>query len=206
MLVVTRSPVGTCSTNAPSGAITEIQPEIRVATQTLPEASTASEFEHLVAAEARDRFAALAAIDHVTRPDRARRRQIEGPQPRGRRFRDIDRVFIRRQSDAVGRQHAEYAFDDLPGARLDVIERTDIHVAGATLAEIGEPETAVPVEHQIVRALQRVLAAFVEHGFDLAGRKIDALDRAADIFMRLGAPGISVPREGIQLKPPLLQI
>src|SRR5450631_69850 len=30
---VTRSPVGTCSTMAPSGAITEIQPEIRVATQ-----------------------------------------------------------------------------------------------------------------------------------------------------------------------------
>src|SRR3954465_8405824 len=43
MLVVTRSPVGTCSTMAPSGAITEMQPEISVATQTLPDASTASE-------------------------------------------------------------------------------------------------------------------------------------------------------------------
>src|SRR4030095_4075936 len=43
MLVVTRSPVGTCSTIAPSGAITEMQPEISVATQTLPFASTASE-------------------------------------------------------------------------------------------------------------------------------------------------------------------
>src|SRR5665648_394714 len=42
MLVVTRSPVGTCSTMLPSGAITEMQPEIRVATQTLPQASTAS--------------------------------------------------------------------------------------------------------------------------------------------------------------------
>src|SRR6266850_6920842 len=44
MLVVTRSPVGTCSTIEPSGAITEMQPEIKVATQTLPDASTASEF------------------------------------------------------------------------------------------------------------------------------------------------------------------
>src|SRR3954468_10016158 len=43
MLVVTRSPVGTCSTRVPSGAITEMQPETRVATQTLPFASTASE-------------------------------------------------------------------------------------------------------------------------------------------------------------------
>ena len=32
MLVVTRSPVGTCSTRVPSGAITEMQPEISVAT------------------------------------------------------------------------------------------------------------------------------------------------------------------------------
>src|SRR6266496_6597973 len=34
MLVVTRSPVGTCSPTVPSGAITEMQPEISVATQT----------------------------------------------------------------------------------------------------------------------------------------------------------------------------
>src|SRR5216683_301697 len=57
---------------------------------------------------------------------------------------------------------------------------------GADLAKIGEPETAMLVEHQIVRSLQGMLAAFVEKGFDLAGRKIDALDRAADIFMRFG--------------------
>src|SRR3954469_21446061 len=43
MLVVTRSPVGTCSTNVPSGAITEMQPDTSVATQMLPPASTASE-------------------------------------------------------------------------------------------------------------------------------------------------------------------
>ena len=43
MLVVTGSPVGTCSTRRPSGAITEMQPVTSVATQTLPDASTASE-------------------------------------------------------------------------------------------------------------------------------------------------------------------
>ena len=32
-----------------------------------------------------------------------------------------------------------------------------------------------------------MLAAFVEQAFDLAGGKIDALDRAADIFMRFGS-------------------
>ena len=39
------------------------------------------------------------------------------------------------------------------------------------------------VEHQVVRPLQRMLAAFVDHGLDLAALQIDALDRAADIFV-----------------------
>jgi len=65
MLVVTRSPVGTCSTILPSGAITEMQPEIRVATQMLPGSFHCKRVEHLVAAEASDRLAAFATIDHV---------------------------------------------------------------------------------------------------------------------------------------------
>ena len=73
-------------------------------------------------------------------------------------------------------------------AGLHVIERADIHVAGAALAEIGEPQPALLVEHQIVRPLQRMLAAFVEQGLDLAGSQIDALDRAADIFRRARRP------------------
>jgi hypothetical protein len=41
MLVVTTSPVGTCSTSLPSGLITVMQPLTMVAMQMLPDCSTA---------------------------------------------------------------------------------------------------------------------------------------------------------------------
>src|SRR6476660_5178169 len=41
------------------------------------------------------------------------------------------------------------------------------------------------VEYQVVRPPQRMLAAFVDDGLDLAGLQIDALDRAAEIVLRL---------------------
>ena len=36
-----------------------------------------------------------------------------------------------------------HRLDDLLNARLDVVERTDIHLAGTALAEVGEPEDVV---------------------------------------------------------------
>ena len=102
-----------------------------------------------------------------------------GPEPRGRRLRDVDGLLVRRQADAVGRQHAEHDLDDLLHAGLDVIDAADIHLAGAALAEIGEPEAAALVEHEIVRPAQLVLAAPVDHRLDLAALQVDPLDRAA---------------------------
>ena len=61
----------------------------------------------------------------------------------------------------------------MPG--LHVVDAADIHVAGAALAEIGEPEAAVLVEDEVVRTLQLVLAALVEHRLDLAALQVDAL-------------------------------
>src|SRR5205823_14717212 len=141
--------------------------------------------EHLVAAEPRDRLAALAAIDDFARLDGAGFGDFIGPQPRGRRLRNVDRLLVRRQADAVGGQHAVHGFDDLLHAGFEIIERADIHLAGAALAEIGEPEAAVLVEHQVVRPPQRVLAASVDYGLDLAAMHVDALDRAALIVVGL---------------------
>src|ERR1700749_4253334 len=76
-------------------------------------------------------------------------------------------------------------FDDLLHAGLDVIERADIHVAGAALAEVGEPQPALLVEHEVVRTAQAVLATPGHDSFDLAALQIDALDRAALIVLRL---------------------
>ena len=58
--------------------------------------------------------------------------------------------------------------DDLLHAGLEIVERADIHIASATLAEIGEPEAAMPVEYQVVRPPQRMLTAFADNGLDLA--------------------------------------
>src|SRR6202008_5083351 len=81
----------------------------------------------------------------------------------------------------------EHALDDLAHAGMEVIEAAEIHLAGAALAEIGEPQAAMPVEHEIVRPAQRMLAASVDDGLDLAALQIDALDRAAEIILRLSA-------------------
>jgi hypothetical protein len=50
-----------------------------------------------------------------------------------------------------------------------------------------------------------MLAAFVDHGLDLAALQVDTLDRAADIFAGAAARHQRVARR-IQLKPPLLQM
>ena len=80
-----------------------------------------------------------------------------------------------------------HGLDDLLHAGLDVVESGDIHLAGATLAEIGEPQAPLPVEHEIVRSAQAVLAAFVDHGLELAALQVDALDRTAAIIFGLRA-------------------
>src|ERR1700722_7507032 len=141
--------------------------------------------EHLVAAEACDRLAALAAIDHVARLDGTRLGDFVSPEPRGRRLRDVDRILVWRQPDSVGRQHAVHDLDDLLHTGLEIVESPDIHLASATLDEIGEPQAAMPVEHQIVRASQRMRAAFVDDRLHLAALHIDPLDGTAEIVFRL---------------------
>ena len=81
-----------------------------------------------------------------------------------------------------------HAFDDLLHAGLEVIERTDIHLAGTTFAEIGEPQAAMSVEHEIIRAAQRMLAASSNDRLDLAALQVDALDRAAEIILAAARP------------------
>ena len=80
-----------------------------------------------------------------------------------------------------------HGLDDLLHAGLEVVERADVHLTGTALAEIGEPEAAMLVEHQVVGPAQRMLAAFVDDGLDLAALQIDALDRAAEVILGLRA-------------------
>src|SRR5207302_9172502 len=86
---------------------------------------------------------------------------------------------------AVGRQHAVHDLDNLLHAGLEIVHPADIHLAGAALAEFGEPQAAMPVEDQIIWSAQRMLAAFGNDGLDLAALQVHALDRAALIIVGL---------------------
>src|SRR5262245_21606007 len=94
MLVVMGSPVATWDSSLPSGLMTEMQPVFRVATQTLPEETV----EALIAGQAADE---PAAMWHQARPPPrdARRDEVEGPEPAGVGFRDIDGRAVGRQAD-----------------------------------------------------------------------------------------------------------
>src|SRR6185312_10676911 len=82
-------------------------------------------------------------------------------------------------ADAVGREQLMQDLLDLRAVGLGVIESAVGAVFLVGTAVIGEPEAAIPVEHQIVRRLQRLAVAFrIEH-FGLAGRDVDALDAPA---------------------------
>ena len=92
----------------------------------------------------------------------------------------------------------------MPG--LMIVERADIHLAGAALAEIGEPEPAVPVEHQIVRPASRRARRICR----TTVRPCRFADRSAGSSRpdnrRAAAARHDRLRVGIQLKPPLLQM
>ena len=59
----------------------------------------------------------------------------------------------------------------------------------ADLAVIGEPHAAVGVEHDVVRAHERMTVALAVEHLHLAGREIDALDAATGVvggLLRVG--------------------
>src|SRR5690349_9955195 len=59
-----------------------------------------------------------------------------------------------------------------------------VSVARTGLAEVGEVEAAVGVEHQVVWPVQLVRAAAVVKYADFAGARIDSLNAAADVVRR----------------------
>ena len=140
--------------------------------------------EHLVAAEARDHAALLAAIGTVGVLDDAGRGEVEGPAARGRRLDHVERLAVGREAAAVGPLQREDLLLDLRAVGLGVVDGAAIVVALARLAEIGEPEAAGIVEHQVVGAVQLPAVAGVVERLELAGLGIDHLDRAALVVGR----------------------
>ena len=70
---------------------------------------------------------------------------------------------------------------DVRPVDLGVIDAPLIAVAMTGLAEIGEVESAAAVENDVVRPLQRVVAATIVKTAKLAGLEIDPFDASAGI-------------------------
>src|SRR5688572_11570917 len=77
---------------------------------------------------------------------------------------------------------------------VPVEQRPAVHRPGPDLAEVGEPEPAVLVEHDVVRSGERHAVTFAVQTPDLAGAEIDAVDPAPAEALRL-VPAVGADRD-----------
>ena len=139
--------------------------------------------EALVAAKAGDDPPAMRRRPALLR-HHARRGDVERPEPRGFGVGDVQHLAVGGEAAAVGAEDRIRHLDDLRAVRQRVVEAAMVARARVALAEIGEIEAAVGVEHQVVRRRQLVAVAVrVEHA-RVAGLRIDALDAAAVVVVR----------------------
>jgi hypothetical protein len=93
-------------------------------------------------------------------------------------------LLVGRQAAAVGPLEREHLLLDLRAVGFGVVDGAAVVVALARLAEVGEPEAAGIVEHQVVRAVQPAAVAGIVERLELAGLGIDHLDRAGLVVGR----------------------
>src|SRR5215207_8870648 len=91
--------------------------------------------------------------------DDARRNDIESPQMARACLGDINCFLVRREADAIRHDHWLDKFADQTAIGPGVVEAPEVHLARAPLAMVGEVETAVTVEDNVVRALKRIPVA-----------------------------------------------
>src|SRR5690606_8413758 len=110
---------------------------------------------------------------------------LEGPEAAGLGFGDVEAVAGRGEADAVGGDHREGDFLDQAAVGLGVPNAAAVPVAGARLAQVAEPEAAMRIEHDVVRAAELHVAGAAIEDLHRAGLQVDALDAAAAIVLGL---------------------
>src|SRR5438132_4746586 len=103
---------------------------------------------------------------------------------------------VGREADAVRTPEGIGRLDDARAVGLRVVQAAAVDVAGPLLAEVGEPEAAGRVEHDVVRTAQPVPVAFRVEPGDGARARVDALDPAALEIGWLVAAGREIHRDG----------
>jgi len=140
--------------------------------------------EALKVAAAGNEPAALRGRPRVA-PDLAGSVEVERPEPGRLGFGDVERVAVGRQANAVGRDHGKRDLPDQAAIGAGIADRAAVHFAVPALAEVGEVEAAVAVEHQVVRTAQRRLVACGVERLHGASGEVHALDPAAAIVVGL---------------------
>ena len=100
------------------------------------------------------------------------------------------------EPDAVRAPQGVGRLDDARAVGLRVVEAPAVDLAGPLLAQVGEPEAARGVEHDVVRAVEAMAVAFGVEPGDGAGLEVDALDPTAPEVGWLVAAGLEVHRDG----------
>ena len=111
--------------------------------------------------------------------------ESERPAPRRRRLDDVEACARRDEPDPVQPLQREDRLLDHRAVGLRVVDDPAIHVAVARLAEVGEPEAAGAVEHEIVGPAQLHPVARVVQRLEFSGLGVDDLDEAALVVVAL---------------------
>ncbi len=130
--------------------------------------------EHHPPGEACDR-AARHGLERCGR-DLARAGDVEGQQQPLPGERHIDGAPIGREANPVRAIERIDRRPDAAAVGTGIEEAALVAVVMAGLAEVGEPETALGIEHDVVGTAQAVAVAAVVEPVDAAGCKVDPLD------------------------------
>jgi hypothetical protein len=132
----------------------------------------------------------------------AGRFDVEGPETSGLGFRDIDDGAVRRQPDAVRKDHRVGDFHDVRAVCECIVTPPVLAAPRPHLAKVGEVKTSMRVEDEIVWPDEAMLATELVKPPFLASAWFEALDPSAGI-----AFGPARPRALPAVrKPPLLQM
>src|SRR5262249_7040446 len=141
--------------------------------------------EHLVPAQSRHYAALLASIRPVGGLDHAGRGETERPAAGRGRLDDVERLLVRREPDAVRPLQRGDGLADHGAPGVRVVDDSAVVVALARLAEVGDPESARPVEDEVIGPAEALPLAAVVERLELARLRIHALNASARVVVGL---------------------
>ena len=137
-------------------------------------------------------------------PDLARRLNLVSPDPTGVGFSHIQKPVVGGNAYAVRSIDWKHNLSNVRAVCARVEHRAAIALAFVDLARIGEVESALAIEHDVVGSTQRDITTVAVQNLDAAAPEIDGFDPAARVVFSRARPGRVRPPTSRNSKPPLL--